>query len=105
MLRSSRRFKVFFCAAVFGSAGAWVALAQQPRKVDEETLRNAGRTGEEWISYNLGWSEQRFSQLDQINAQNVNRLALSWYTDIPSARGNPQNRQEGTPLVYNGMLY
>ena len=88
-----------------GSAAAWVAVAQQPRKVDDAALRDAARTGEEWITYNLGWSEQRYSQLNQITSQNVNRLGLSWYTDIPSARGNPQNRQEGTPLVYNGMIY
>jgi len=80
-------------------------LAQQPRKVDDAALRDAARTGEEWITYNLGWSEQRYSQLNQITAQNVNRLGLAWYTDIPAARGNPQNRQEGTPLVHDGMLY
>jgi len=90
---------------VFGFAAAWTAVAQQPRKVDDAALRDASRTGEEWISYNLGWSEQRFSQLNQITSQNVNRLGLAWYTDIPSARGNPQTRQEGTPLVSNGMIY
>ena len=105
MLSPSRGLKMVVFAAVFGSATVWVARAQQPRKVDDAALRDAARTGEEWITYNLGWSEQRYSQLNQITAQNVNRLGLAWYTDIPAARGNPQNRQEGTPLVYNGMLY
>jgi glucose dehydrogenase len=89
-------------------AAAWIALAQQaqqPRKVDDAALKNAAQTGEEWIAYNLGWSEQRFSRLDQINASNVNRLGLAWYSDIPAAPGNPQNRQEATPLVYNGIVY
>jgi len=105
MLSASRGLKIVVFAAVLGSATAWVAQAQQPRKVDDAALRDAARTGEEWITYNLGWSEQRYSQLNQITSQNVNRLGLAWYADIPSARGNPQNRQEGTPLVYNGMLY
>src|SRR5579859_4015155 len=109
MLRASGGFKRAALAAVFGSAAAWIALAQQPRpeprKIDDLALRDAARTGDEWISYNLGWSEQRYSQLNQITSQNVNRLGLAWYTDIPSARGNPQNRQEGTPLVSNGIIY
>jgi PQQ-dependent dehydrogenase (methanol/ethanol family) len=105
MLRVSRLFKTVALTAVFGSLTAWIAVAQQPRKIDDAALRDAPRLAEEWISYNLGWSEQRFSQLNQITSQNVNRLGLAWYTDIPSALGNPQNRQEGTPLVYNGMIY
>ena len=105
MLSPSRGLKMLFCAAILGSAAAWIAAAQQPRKIDDAALRDAARTGEEWITYNLGWSEQRFSQLNQITTQNVNRLGLAWYTDIPAARGNPQTRQEGTPLVYNGVIY
>jgi quinohemoprotein ethanol dehydrogenase len=105
MLRAPRGFKMVALTVVLGSAAAWIALAQQPRKIDDAALRDAARTGEEWITYNLGWSEQRFSQLNQITSQNVSRLGLGWYTDIPSARGNPQNRQEGTPLVSNGVIY
>ena len=105
MLRASRLFKMVVFTVFLGSLATWIALAQQPRKIDDAALRDAARTGDEWISYNLGWSEQRYSQLNQITPQNVNRLGLAWYTDIPSARGNPQNRQEGTPLVYNGMIY
>jgi len=105
MLRSTGRFKILFFTTILGSAAAWVSLGQQPRKIDDEALRNAARTGDEWISYNLGWSEQRYSALNQIDARNVNRLGLSYYVDIPSARGNPQNRQEGTPLVSNGIIY
>jgi quinohemoprotein ethanol dehydrogenase len=82
-----------------------IAGAQQPRRVDDAALKDAAKTGEEWISYNLGWSEQRFSALNQINATNVSRLGLAWSSEIPSAPGRPQTRQEGTPLVYNGVIY
>jgi PQQ-dependent dehydrogenase (methanol/ethanol family) len=104
MLRGSGGWKAGFCAVFLGCT-AWIAVAQQPRKIDDQALRDAPRIADEWLSYNMGWSEQRFSQLNQITAQNVNRLGLGWYVDIPSARGNPQNRQEGTPLVSNGVIY
>jgi PQQ-dependent dehydrogenase (methanol/ethanol family) len=105
MLRTSRGFKILLLTLVLGLIAVWVAAAQQPRKIDDAALKDAARTGDEWISYNLGWSEQRYSALNQIDSRNVNRLSLAWYVDIPSARGNPQNRQEGTPLVYNGVIY
>jgi quinohemoprotein ethanol dehydrogenase len=82
-----------------------IALAQKPGPIDDATLKNAGRTGEDWISYNVNWSEQRYSPLDQINASNVNRLHLAWYADIPAAPGRPQTHQEATPLVHNGVIY
>ena len=80
--------------------------AQQAKQVDDAALKEAGKTGEEWITYNQGWSEQRYSQLKQIDATNVSRLGLAWYYDIPSAPGTPvEIRQEGTPLIYNGVIY
>lgn len=77
---------------VFGPAALWIAHAQDA---------NPG----EWTSYNVNWSEQRFSPLDQIDAGNVERLGLAWQYDIPAARGGPQTRQEATPVVHNGVLY
>lgn len=91
-------------AALVSSAISF-AGAQQARPVDENTLQHAGRTGEEWVSYNVNWSEQRYSPLDQINAGNVSRLGLAWYADIPAAPGHPQTHQEGTPLEHDGVLY
>jgi quinohemoprotein ethanol dehydrogenase len=88
-----------------GLAAVWIASGQQPRRIDDAALREAGRTGEEWISYNVNWTEQRYSPLSQINTSNVSRLGLGWYTDVPAAPGNPQNRQEATPLVYNRVVY
>jgi PQQ-dependent dehydrogenase (methanol/ethanol family) len=83
----------------------WGAVAQQPRKIDDAGLKDAAKTGEEWISYNGSWAEQRYSVLKQVDASNVSRLGLAWSTEIPAAPGPAQNRQEATPLVYNGVLY
>jgi PQQ-dependent dehydrogenase (methanol/ethanol family) len=80
-------------------------MAQQPKKVDDAALRDTAKTGDEWLTYNQGWSEQRYSPLKQIDATNVSRLGLAWYYDIPSIAGNDGGRQEGTPLIHNGVMY
>jgi quinohemoprotein ethanol dehydrogenase len=80
---------------------AWVAPGQQPRRYDDATLRNAGKTGEEWLSYGLTTGETRYSPLKQIDATNVGRLGLSWLYEIGPGGGN----QEGTLLMANGTLY
>jgi quinohemoprotein ethanol dehydrogenase len=86
------------------AAFASVAAAQQPARVDDATLRNAGKTGQtsnDWLTYGLTPGETRYSPLNQINASNVSRLGLAWSYDIPSGGGG----QEGTPLVSNGTIY
>src|SRR5947207_8282726 len=104
MLRVPRVFKFFSLLLLLLFVG-WAAVAQQPRRVDESALKDAGKSGEEWITYNMNWAEQRYSPLNQVNASNVSRLGVAWSYEIPAAAGPAQNRQEGTPLVFNGVLY
>src|SRR5579862_1420422 len=78
-----------------------VLMAQQGRRVDDATLKNAGKTGEEWLTYGLTPGETRYSPLNQINAGNVSRLGLAWSYDLGPGGGN----QEGTPLEANGVIY
>ena len=88
-----------------GTLAAWMMTAQQPRRVDDSLLKTGSKTGEEWVAYGVNWAEQRYSPLKQINDSNVGRLGLAWSSEIPLAPGNPQTHQEGTPLVFNGVLY
>jgi quinohemoprotein ethanol dehydrogenase len=99
-LAHSRRLVLFAAAA-----GGFVAMAQRPRQVDDSLLKSGSKTGGEWVSYGVNWSEQRYSPLDQINVSNIGKLSLAWTYDIPVAPGNFQVHQEGTPLVFNGVLY
>ncbi|MCU1339103.1 MAG: alcohol dehydrogenase [Bryobacterales bacterium] len=75
--------------------------AQQSRRVDDNTLKSAGKAGEEWLTYGLTQGETRYSPLNQINTSNVSRLAPGWSYDLGPG-GGPQ---EATPLVSNGTLY
>ena len=52
------------------------------------------------MTYGRTYSEQRFSPLDQITADNVNLLGLAWYADFDIDRG-----QEATPLIIDGVMY
>lgn len=94
----SRSLTLFFCSlAALSSA----LLAQQPRRIDDAALRNAGKNGDEWISYNVTPQETRYTPLNQIDTSNVGRLGLAWSFDIGPGGGG----QEATPLFYNGTLY
>jgi quinohemoprotein ethanol dehydrogenase len=80
---------------------AWLAAGPQVRKVDDSTLKHAGESGTEWLTYGLTQAETRYSPLNQINTSTVKRLGLAWSHDVGSGGGG----QEATPLVSNGTLY
>ncbi|MAI91510.1 PQQ-dependent dehydrogenase, methanol/ethanol family [Ponticaulis sp.] len=74
--------------------------APETRQIGMSDLLNAGANTSEWLSYGRTWSEQRYSQLDQINRETVADLSLVWSADLDTARG-----QEATPLVIDGKMY
>ena len=79
----------------------------QVRRVDDEMLRNAAATGDDWLNYGLDPGEKRYSPLTQIDATNVSRLQQVWAFDIPGGTVNPPGggNQEATLLASNGVLY
>src|SRR5438309_7633708 len=79
----------------------WIAAGQQTRRIDDVALRNAGKTGEEWLTYGLTPGETRYSPLKQLDTSNVSRLGLAWSYDVEKGGDN----QEATPLFWNGGLY
>jgi quinohemoprotein ethanol dehydrogenase len=81
--------------------GMTSATAQAPHRVDDVALRNAGKSGDEWLTYGFNYGETRYSPLNQINTTNVSRLGLAWSYDVGPGGGN----QEATPLVWNGTIY
>jgi quinohemoprotein ethanol dehydrogenase len=76
------------------------ALQQQVKKIDDKTLKAAGK-GTEWLTNGMNWGEQRYSTMTQINPENVGKLALAWSYELGSGGGN----QQATPLYSNGVLY
>jgi len=80
----------------FATAGA----AEPAANVDESRIIQADRDSANWLTYGRTYSEQRFSPLARIKADNVKQLGLAWYADIDINRG-----QEATPLMIDGVLY
>ncbi len=92
----------FGLVLVLGAIGwSGASRAQVPAgQVDAARLAGADQDSDNWLSLGHGYSEQRFSPLDQINADNAGRLGLGWYADLETMRG-----QEATPLAVDGVLY
>jgi quinohemoprotein ethanol dehydrogenase len=95
-----RKLTVFFLSLIGLILATWIVFGQT-RRVDDLTLRNAGKTGDEWLTYGLTPGETRYSPLKQIDTGNVGRLGLTWSFELGSGGGN----QEATPLFWNGNLY
>ena len=68
--------------------------------VDAARITGADQDPANWMTYGRTYSEQRFSPLSRITAENAKQLGLAWYADLDSNRG-----QEATPLVIDGVLY
>src|SRR5438477_11644740 len=98
MLRFPNLWKFSLLIVVIATMGAWVALAQQARRVTDDLLKTGSKTGEEWVTYGVNWGEQRYSPLKEIDSSNVSRLGLVWSAELPLAAGTPQVHQEHTPL-------
>jgi len=92
------------CVALIVAVGV-STKAQQTVNVTNEVLRRAGTANDsmpgDWLSYGRTQGETRYSQLKHIDAANAKRLGLAWSYAMGAGGGN----QEGTPLVWNNMLY
>lgn len=81
------------------------APAQNPKQPstsgpDQAALDNAGSATDSWLMYNKGYSGQRYSSLDQINADNVDQLQ-----PVCTLQLGVQSSFQTSPIVYDGLIY
>jgi len=77
--------------------GAITTLASAQSLAD---LRNDAATPGDVTTYGMGWSQQRFSPLKQINVGNAGKLQALWNLSLDnSANASSQ------PLVIDGTMY
>jgi len=87
------RPQLFVALAVF-SASALAAQSRVPLEPRHQDPSN-------WSSYDRDNSGRRFSALDQIKPDNVDRLVVDWVYQFPQI----PLRSEATPLVRDGVMY
>src|SRR5262249_5971873 len=88
-------------AAVAIAAGG-PAFAQPQQRLQGPS--NAPSNGE-WRSYGGDLGSNRYATLDQINANNFNRLEIAWRFKADAFGPRPEINFEGTPLMVGGALY
>jgi alcohol dehydrogenase (cytochrome c)/quinohemoprotein ethanol dehydrogenase len=90
--------------ATFSACGSDDRGSSAVRKAyaDVDTARIVAADEEpgNWMTHGRTYDEQRFSPLQQINADNVGSLNLAWSFDLDTDRG-----QEATPIVVDGVMY
>jgi len=64
--------------------GGSAADVDSKRLLAADSAANAGQ----WLTYGRDYSEQRYSPLKQINADNAKRLGLAWYGDLTERGGS-----------------
>ncbi len=69
-------------------------------QVTFERLLNADDEPHNWLTYSGGYSSNRHTKLDQIHADNVDDLELSWVFQASSLEAF-----QATPLVVDGIMY
>ena len=65
----------------------------------EELINDPSTTGDV-LTYGMGYGQQRYSPLDQINTETAAQLTPVWAYSLDDGRG-----QESFPLVRNGVMY
>src|SRR5712691_1339273 len=82
-------------AALLSAAVPVAVLAQTA-----DDLKNDEKTPGDVLTYGMGYSQNRFSPLTQINRDNVKRLVPAWSYSMADNRG-----QEAQALVKDGIIY
>ena len=85
--------------------GAIALLAAAHSPLYAQSLQDLARDGkggstDNVLTYGMGYHQQRYSTLKQVNKSNVKRLVPVWSTSLSSNYG-----EQGQPLVYDGIMF
>src|SRR6516165_11495224 len=79
--------------------GAAALLAAGGASANDELIK-LQKDAKQWVMPTGNYANQRYSQLKQINAENVGKLQVAWTFSTGVLRGH-----EGGPLVIGNVMY
>lgn len=85
---------------VLGLIGVFLTPVTLVAQVSYEQILNAAEQPQNWLTYNGGYSSQRYSLLDQITPQNVGDLELQWM--LPN---QVFGAWQSNPIIVDGIMY
>ena len=94
MVRASKR-------SVFAPLLIATGLLAAPPTARAQT----GARNGEWPTYGGDLGNTRYSALDQITADNFNKLEIAWRFKTDALGPRPEFNLESTPLMVNGRLF
>ncbi len=90
---------MFINRILLGSAVLLTALGPAQAQSIDDLKRDAATPGDV-LTYGMGYNNQRYSTLKQIDTGNAGKLRPVWAYSL----NNPQS-QESQPIVYQGVMY
>ncbi|MFC3682272.1 PQQ-dependent dehydrogenase, methanol/ethanol family [Hydrogenophaga luteola] len=82
-----------------GAAALALLATSLPAQTLDDLKRDSATPGDV-LTYGMGYNNQRYSPLKQINTKNAAKLRPVWAYSL----NNPQG-QESQPIVHNGVMY
>ncbi len=84
----------------FGILLMVLAGAVAAQSLDELKRDGNGGSTDNVLTFGMGYSQQRYSPLKQINKSNIKRLVPVWSASLNNDLG-----EQAQPMVYNGVLF
>jgi quinohemoprotein ethanol dehydrogenase len=87
---------------VNGKARTAVTIPPAPAFAPADLVPSAGA---DWATNGGNYGQTRYSSLSQVTTANVRRLRLKWHIHLNGSGTAAKYKGEGTPLVFQGIMY
>ena len=85
--------------SIFAAAVLLLGVSAASAQTSDE-LKSDGRNTDNILTYGMGYHQQRYSPLKQIDRTTVKRLVPVWNLSLDNNWG-----EQAQPIVYDGVMY